>query len=452
MRRDQLSQAMAVGRNGPVMLLVIIGALTLISLQWHSPIYALTWGLSAYAIAASASLIGDRIFADVSDERPYRPLLIGYIIRSSIIVASVASAGPFLWVPGDMGNHMFILLVLLMSANVIVAKQSMHLLAALPTAIYILTAICMCLIEGGALYVGLSVMAVIMFAFLVTIGLRASSASEAMTRLRHREQDLMAQQQMMIAERETLVENLRAASRSKADFFARMSHELRTPLNAIIGFSDLMKSDALGPAGSASYMEYAGYIHSSGTHLLHLINDILDLSKIEAGKMEIRESRIDLRDAIHDATLMVRLKAEEGGITLTNRVAQGIELMADETFVRQIALNVVSNAIKFTPPGGHVMWSVENDLVNDQLVIKLSDTGCGIPEDQIDTVFEPFKQVKGAFAPKERGTGLGLPIVRSLMQLHGGDASIAATPGGGTTVVLRFPAHRIVSGNSQRAA
>ncbi len=227
------------------------------------------------------------------------------------------------------------------------------------------------------------------------------------------------------------------ASRAKSEFLANMSHELRTPLNAIIGFSEVIKDEILG-AQSPLYRTYAGDIHSSGHHLLALINDILDLSKIEAGRYEIERERVDAGQAIAGALRLFEVRAAEGGLLLRAETDGDMVMNVDPRALKQVLLNLISNAVKFTPPGGAVTVAAAHTS-DGSIAISVSDTGAGIaPEDQ-HRVFESFGQGRHDVAVREKGTGLGLPIVKGLVEAHGGKVSLTSRPGVGTTVTALFP-------------
>ncbi len=233
-----------------------------------------------------------------------------------------------------------------------------------------------------------------------------------------------------------------AANRAKSDFLANMSHELRTPMNAILGFSEIIKDEVLGPNGQPRYRAYAADIHSSGEHLLTLINAVLDLSKIEAGKQELYESDVDLFAVLDDAMRVIRQRADEKGVSLVNDVPRRVRVYADASALRQVALNLGTNAVKFTPSGGSVRLSLA--LTEGQLAIQVQDTGSGIKPEDMERIFETFGQGRHEVAALERGTGLGLPIARGLMRAHGGDIAICSAPGQGTTVLASLPGTRIL--------
>jgi PAS domain S-box-containing protein len=234
------------------------------------------------------------------------------------------------------------------------------------------------------------------------------------------------------------------ASQAKSTFLAHVSHELRTPLNAIIGFAEIMDRQLFGPVGDSHYRDYARYIGDSGRHLLALINDILDLSKVEAGRMDMIEEAVDMVAAIETACTLLRTRAEVGRVLLTTSWG-GIapRLRADARMVQQILLNIISNAVKFTPPEGRVTVTSQSDS-HGGLVIKIADTGPGMTETDLSIALAPFGQLRTLAAPTEGGSGLGLPLAKSLTELHGGSLTLASQPQVGTTVTIRFPPERVV--------
>jgi two-component system cell cycle sensor histidine kinase PleC len=232
-------------------------------------------------------------------------------------------------------------------------------------------------------------------------------------------------------------ERAEAASRAKSEFLANMSHELRTPLNAIIGFSELMQSALFGPLGSEKYEEYAADIHSSGSYLLGVINDILDMSKIEAGQFSIEREGIDLHPLISETVRVVALQAAEKSITLDTRISNGMVLYADRRAIKQIVINLLSNAVKFTGEGGHI--SLRARKASGAIMLSIEDNGCGIPKDALKKLGRPFEQVENQFSKSHIGSGLGLAISRSLAELHGGALKIRSTEGAGTIVSVRIP-------------
>jgi two-component system cell cycle sensor histidine kinase PleC len=231
-----------------------------------------------------------------------------------------------------------------------------------------------------------------------------------------------------------------AANRAKSEFLANMSHELRTPLNAIIGFSELMASKLFGPLGSPRYEEYAGDINSSGKHLLGVINDILDMSKIEAGQFSMEREEIDVHPLISETVRVISLQAAQKSIAVETRIAEAMTLVADRRAIKQIVINLLSNAVKFTGEGGHILVRAKN--VAGAMMLTIEDNGCGIPKSALTKLGRPFEQVQNQFSKSHAGSGLGLAISRSLAELHGGKLKIRSTEGIGTIVSVRIPARK----------
>jgi len=234
------------------------------------------------------------------------------------------------------------------------------------------------------------------------------------------------------------------ANLAKSRFLATMSHELRTPLNAILGFSEVMKSEVLGPMENETYKGYVTDIHNSGNHLLNVINEILDLSRIEAGRQDLHEEALRLSYVVEEAAHMVKLKAQQKNITLVSNFESNMPMIwADEKAIRQIALNLLSNALKFTPNGGTVSIAVGWTSTGGQY-LAITDTGPGIPEEEIPIVLSSFGQGSIAIKSAERGSGLGLPIVQALMDMHDGKFELTSKLRQGTKVLASFPHSRVM--------
>lgn len=235
------------------------------------------------------------------------------------------------------------------------------------------------------------------------------------------------------------------ANRAKSEFLANMSHELRTPLNAIIGFSEIIKNESFGPLNSKPYLEYAQDIHESGTKLMNIINEILDISKIEAGERTLNEGQVDVESVVNSCIKLLSNKAIEHEVTVKNTIEKGAVLVADELSVKQIIINLLSNAIKFTPAKGLVTISA-NTGVNGEFRLLVNDTGIGLDEHETQKALSPFGQIGNDLSRSNTGTGLGLTLVDGLIKLHGGSVEIFSQKGMGTTVTVIFPASRVFSG------
>jgi two-component system cell cycle sensor histidine kinase PleC len=236
-----------------------------------------------------------------------------------------------------------------------------------------------------------------------------------------------------------------AANIAKSRFLAQMSHELRTPLNAILGFSEVMKTEIFGAHSVPAYKEYAGDIHNSGVHLLGLINEILDLSRIEAGRYELNEEPVALIGVVAECSHLLQMRAKSRGLALHEVFEEDMpRLWADERAIRQICLNLLSNAIKFTPQGGDI-WLKCGWTASGGQYMSVTDTGPGIPEEEIPIVLASFGQGSNSIKSAEQGAGLGLPIAKSLIDLHGGTFTLKSKLRIGTEVVVTFPPERVMS-------
>jgi two-component system cell cycle sensor histidine kinase PleC len=237
-----------------------------------------------------------------------------------------------------------------------------------------------------------------------------------------------------------------SANVAKSRFLAQMSHELRTPLNAILGFSEVMKSEIFGVHTVSVYKEYSGDIHNSGVHLLNLINEILDLSRIEAGRYELNEEAVSLLHVVADCHHLLKLRASSRGITIHEVFEKGMpRIWGDERATRQVVLNLISNSIKFTPQGGEI-WLKVGWTASGGQYLSVKDNGSGIAEDEIPIVLASFGQGSNSIKSAEQGAGLGLPIAKNLVDLHGGTFTLKSKVRIGTEVVITFPPERVVSG------
>lgn len=240
---------------------------------------------------------------------------------------------------------------------------------------------------------------------------------------------------------------LDAANRAKSEFLAHMSHELRTPLNSVIGFSDMMRSETMGRLGNQTYLSYAGYIHNSASYLLDMINDILDISKIEAGELHIEDTPVNLVDLIEESLTLASELVSEKSLDVSSVIEDDIpRLLADERMVKQVLVNLLSNAQKFTPDGGRIVISAKCDQ-DQKILLSVKDTGIGIDERDIPRALEPFEQVRQSANLSHSGTGLGLSLSKKLVELHGAEMFVRSQLGKGTTVTVMFPESRTVDAN-----
>ena len=381
--------------------------------------------------------------ADVDVKLWYRRLFVAEA-ASGLAWACFALIGNGANAAGDQGyilsSHVFLFasLIVLLAIRMTFASTVLPLLY-IGTIPMTLAVVARLTIQQDFFYFALASLAVgvhIYFVFLAK-GLQTTAVSMLEYRL---QKDLLISE---LAEEKTTSDLARQraedANLAKSRFLATMSHELRTPLNAVLGFSEVMKNELLGPIDNKSYKEYAENIHSSGAHLLHLINEILDLSRVEAGKYDMSEKPIDLAAIVDDCRRLLHLRAETKGLKIIERYsAEMSPLWADERAVRQICLNLMSNAVKFTPRGGSVTLLIETTADGEQM-IRISDTGPGIPKEEIPKVLEAFGQGSLAHETAEGGTGLGLPIVRKLIELHGGRLDLQSELRKGTSATVYFP-------------
>ena len=297
---------------------------------------------------------------------------------------------------------------------------------------------------GDAFYVALALMAVGVHIYFIFLARGLNTTALAMLEFRAQKDALIAE----LEEEKSISDEARrraeAANKAKSRFLATMSHELRTPLNAIMGFSEVMKAEILGPMSNPTYKDYAGNIHDSGRHLLNLINEILDLSRIEAGRYELHEEPLRLCDVAEDCHRLLKLRAESKGLSIVEEFDVDMpQVWADQRAIRQICLNLMSNALKFTPKGGRITVTCASTEDGGQL-LSVRDTGPGIPKDELPKVMQAFGQGSLAHQTAEGGTGLGLPIVKNLVELHGGRFDLHSELRKGTEGVIYLPRARVL--------
>jgi PAS domain S-box-containing protein len=247
-------------------------------------------------------------------------------------------------------------------------------------------------------------------------------------------------------------EEAESANRAKSEFLANMSHELRTPLNAILGFSEVIRSQVLGPAGVEKYVEYADDIHLSGEHLLEIISDILDVARIDAGQVKLDEDSVPVDELIESSRVLIRERAEANGLKITVSLPPETQfLFCDSRKMKQVLINLLSNAVKFTGCGGSISVGARIDGPTGDIVFEVRDNGIGMSVEDVPLVLEPFSQIVSSLTRHHEGTGLGLPLVKKLTELHGGSLELETAPGEGTVAHVRLPASRVVTDGDQRS-
>jgi two-component system cell cycle sensor histidine kinase PleC len=347
------------------------------------------------------------------------------------------------WEPGNPINHLFIAAaVLSVLAALLVSRGSnmtMYIASLVPISLMTTARF----LSGDLVVdVVIGAMAPCVAAQMWLIGRPLMQRMEEDSRLRFKVEDLARELEETRDDALCKRFEAEAANASKTAFLANMSHELRTPLNAILGFSEIIAQECFGPVGNARYSDYAGDIHSSGAHLLSLINDLLDIAKIEAGKMDISPGPLDAGHVFDIALKLIGSRAREKNQSLTIAVEPSAPpLYADERALKQMLINLVSNAVKFTPEGGRI--EVVAGLARDggfQIMVK--DNGPGIPRDRLDKIFTPFSQVDNRYDRQTGGTGLGLALVRGLAELHGGRAWLESESGKGCSVFVNLPVQK----------
>jgi two-component system cell cycle sensor histidine kinase PleC len=414
--------------------------------QWVAwPYLALWYGLTLMGVVPMTAVT----FAFLRREQPSterRRWTVRFSVAALALTGAWGSMGVLLWVPDNDFNH--VLLVLLLASTLAgtcvlagVGRPVMNVgfLVYGPIIVFIP------LRSAGLVYAELSILSALYVGFLFYMGRVYDAAAHDMLLLREERRSLIDRLQTALADANMARKRTEAASRAKSDFLARMSHELRTPLNAILGFSEVIRDRTFGENAAERYADYAANIHTSGRHLLSLINDVLDLSKIEAGKLELTDTAFDLVTEARDVLHFVEPQAARKNLRLSFNAPAALRIMADETSVRQIMANLLSNAVKFTPRGGAVSLRV-GVQPSGAIGIEVRDTGIGIPPTDIDHVLESFGQGRHDIATTdERGTGLGLPIVKGLTEAHGGTIRIDSDVGAGTLVTIELPGRRILT-------
>jgi two-component system cell cycle sensor histidine kinase PleC len=427
--------------------LLLLGILSVAAVLWIPPTIAAIWAsvvcLSNLGVAFICRGFRKESESKFNPRRWTRAFVIGETVNglawATLPVLTIAGGGQ------DIQIIIFAMLLVGIAANAVATRTlpSATLAATFPATVSVAA---MLILTGGTLNYAMSVVAIGAFFFFLFLT-RQLHKSE-IGNLEHQwEKDGLI---LELKEARSMSDEARRqaeqANIAKSRFLATMSHELRTPLNAIIGFSEVLKSELLGPHGVAQYKEYAGDIHASGQHLLNLINELLDLSRIEAGKYDLNEEAISLVEISDDCRRMLEIRARAKNIELHFEAGEAMpKIWGDERAVRQVVLNLLSNAIKFTPQTGKIALTVGRSADGGQFV-SVVDNGPGIPEEEIETVLSSFGQGSLAQKTAEQGAGLGLPIVQRIMDLHQGRFDLFSKLRFGTEAIATFPRARVMEG------
>jgi len=424
---------------------VMVTAVAFAASLWGNRVLLAIWWMTCFSTQATMVTLSSR-FLDMSGGP-----IISRIWRRRFALAEGLNALAWvilavqLWMVGADAARYFVLFLMML-----VVAMATILSATLPAVMYVgavpisLVVVGLAIASGNAAMTAMAMMALGTAVYFMILGHRLHDFTVETLEFRAEKDSLITELEQAKANSDEARRRAEEANLAKSRFLATMSHELRTPLNAILGFSEVMKSEVFGPLNIPTYKEYVADIHASGQHLLNLINEILDLSRIEAGRYELKEEAVHLVHLVDECQHLLKLRAKAKGIKVHQVFESGMPaIWADERAVRQIALNLLSNAIKFTPQGGEVFLKVGWTSAGGQYLL-IADTGPGIPEEEIPTVLASFGRGSLAIKTAEQGTGLGLPIVKGLVDLHGGKFSLRSKLREGTEVTVIFPAERVM--------
>ena len=420
--------------------------------RWVAPARLIGWFAAEIVCLVPFTLIAKSFRRRKPDPERWHVWAVALTASYLLTTLAWSSIAVLLWVPHDNLNHMIILVVLACT----IAGSSALVSACKPLTVVSFLSYGSALVlaplqEGGFVHDGGALLALFFVFYLAHMARQMHATAREMLMLKSDKNDLILALAFAKSESDEARRMAEAASRAKSQFLANMSHELRTPLNAILGFSEMIGNNVAHGDASKDH-EYAGLIHGSGHHLLTLINDILDLAKIEAGGFTLRETEVDLDRMIDDALVLMAPNATSGGCALTKDVAPGLpKLLADERAIKQILLNLASNAVKFTRPGGTVSVFARSEP-DGCIALGVRDTGVGIAQEDQTRVFESFGQGRHDIKTADKGTGLGLPIVKGLAEAHGGGVVLQSAVGVGTIVTVRFPAKRMLAAKLRAAS
>jgi two-component system cell cycle sensor histidine kinase PleC len=431
--------------SASLVILLLVGTVGFLSSLWTGATAAGAWTTAVLVIHLVIVRTCRQFLADTPNEAAARKWRLRFIMLD--LFYGLAWMFILIHPVGvDESSGTFMLFVMLL----VVAVSSM-LASSLPMAVFAATvpvtaAIALDFVLRGTLrdYI-LAAMAVTAECYFALLAYRLYSTTLATLMARAEKDALIGELEQAKAISDEARGRAEAANISKSRFLAQMSHELRTPLNAILGFSEVMKSEIFGAHAVDVYKDYSADIHNSGVHLLNLINEILDLSRIEAGRYELNEEPVSLVHVVADCHHLLKLRASSRGITIHEVFEQGMpKLWGDERAMRQVVLNLLSNSIKFTPPSGEI-WLKAGWTASGGQYLSVKDTGSGIAEDEIPIVLASFGQGSNSIKSAEQGAGLGLPIAKSLIDMHGGTFTLKSKLRIGTEVIITFPPERVMT-------
>jgi two-component system, cell cycle sensor histidine kinase PleC len=432
-------------KSGSLVILLLVGSIGFLSSIWTEAAAAGIWTAAVLMIHLMIILTCRRFLAEHPRSVNIRSWRLRFILLDLFFglgwmfqliqpVGVQENSGTF---------NLFVMLLVVAVSSMLASSLPVAVLAA--TAPVTIAVALNFVLEASVHGYILAAMAITAHSYFVLLAYRLFSSTLATLEARAEKDALIGELEQAKAKSDEARGRAEAANISKSRFLAQMSHELRTPLNAILGFSEVMKNEIFGPHTVAVYKEYSADIHNSGVHLLNLINEILDLSRIEAGRYELNEEAVAVAQVVEDCHHLLKLRAKTRGLTIHEMFEPEMpKIWGDERAVRQICLNLLSNAIKFTPQGGEIWLKVGWTAAGGQY-ISVRDTGPGIPDDEIPIVLASFGQGSNAIKSAEQGAGLGLPIAKSLIDLHGGSFAIKSKLREGTEVVVTFPPERVMS-------
>jgi two-component system, cell cycle sensor histidine kinase PleC len=431
--------------SASLVILLLVGTVGFLSSLWTGAITAAIWTSAVLVIHAIIITKCRQFLAEPPGSVQIRAWRLRFIILD--LLCGLAWMFILIHPVGvEENSGMFMLFVMLLVVAVASMLASSVPIAVLAATIPVSAAVALEFLLKRTLhdYI-LAIMALTAQGYFLLLAYRLYSATLATLVARAEKDALIGELETSKAISDEARRRAEAANIAKSRFLAQMSHELRTPLNAILGFSEVMKTEIFGPHHVPAYKDYSGDIHSSGVHLLGLINEILDLSRIEAGRYELNEEPVALTQVVGECSHLLQMRARSRNLTIHDVFETGMpRLWADERAIRQICLNLLSNAIKFTPQGGEI-WLKAGWTASGGQYLSVRDTGPGIPDEEIPIVLASFGQGSNSIKSAEQGAGLGLPIAKNLVDLHGGTFALKSKLRIGTEVVITFPPERVMS-------